>query len=254
MNYSERHGHIPPREAIQHESMDDALRNRLWNVYQAIVVKEVDETIRWIRHSEKWWPFFRDLWDRLFKKPVDEIPGDIEFGLKKVREWYFSASWHQVYSFVEFVHRELPTDRLMNRYRALCDRALEEEMSGHRFVGDEIAPFTMEQEIVAIEAARKDSAAVATVNAHLMNALDLLADRGEDRDYRNSIKESISAVEALCWKIVGTKGWLKNNFTSRSRDRAPVCNSTPEGYRAVLGEARPFPPEVPFRRWGISAV
>lgn len=45
------------------------------------------------------------------------------------------------------------------------------------------------------------------VRAHLRRALELLSDRASP-DYRNSIKESISAVESLVVSALGTKGTL----------------------------------------------
>ena len=45
------------------------------------------------------------------------------------------------------------------------------------------------------------------VHAHLRRALELLADRNTP-DYRNSIKESISAVESLAALTVGESGTL----------------------------------------------
>jgi len=41
------------------------------------------------------------------------------------------------------------------------------------------------------------------VGTHLLTALDLLADR-QAPDYRNSIKESISTVEAIANRLAGT--------------------------------------------------
>ncbi len=43
------------------------------------------------------------------------------------------------------------------------------------------------------------------VNIHISKAITLLSDRDKP-DYENSIKESISAVEALCEVITGVKG------------------------------------------------
>ena len=40
------------------------------------------------------------------------------------------------------------------------------------------------------------------VGQHITNAMDLLYDR-ENPDYKNSVKESISAVELVCAKITG---------------------------------------------------
>src|ERR1700733_716108 len=45
------------------------------------------------------------------------------------------------------------------------------------------------------------------VSGHLKNALEKLSDQTSP-DYRNSIKESISAVEAMCQIITGTKSSL----------------------------------------------
>jgi hypothetical protein len=45
---------------------------------------------------------------------------------------------------------------------------------------------------------------ISPVNEHLHRALELLADR-KNPDYRNSIKEAISAVEALCISITDNK-------------------------------------------------
>lgn len=69
----------------------------------------------------------------------------------------------------------------------------------YRVVDDQIVEITDQEEIMAIEEAVRQTSAVKT---HLENALKLLSSRPEP-DYRNSIKESISAVEALCREITG---------------------------------------------------
>jgi len=74
---------------------------------------------------------------------------------------------------------------------------------GYRVVEDQIVAITSEQEIKTIETAiesNKDN-----VRLHLNNAIKLYAQRPE-ADYRNSIKESISAVEALSREVTGDKG------------------------------------------------
>ncbi len=60
-------------------------------------------------------------------------------------------------------------------------------------------PITSDQEITAIEEALSVSQ---QFTPHLERALELLADR-KSPDYANSIKESISAVEATCKLITG---------------------------------------------------
>lgn len=65
----------------------------------------------------------------------------------------------------------------------------------YRVVDKEIVEITSKEEIVAIEDALKDS--TDNIRMHLSKALELYAKR-PNGDYSNSIKESISAVEAFC--------------------------------------------------------
>lgn len=65
----------------------------------------------------------------------------------------------------------------------------------YRVVDKEIVEITSKEEIAAIEDALQDS--TANIRMHLSKALELYAKRPEG-DYSNSIKESISAVEAYC--------------------------------------------------------
>jgi len=71
----------------------------------------------------------------------------------------------------------------------------------YRIIDYKIVEVTSEEEIKAIETALKCGNSIKT---HLSNALGLLAIKPEG-DYRNSIKESISAVEAYTREITGEK-------------------------------------------------
>ena len=81
-----------------------------------------------------------------------------------------------------------------------CNKILEHEVAGYRFVGGVITPITSEQEIAAIEEALRVPTPLQPAAAHLKRAIELFSDN-KSPDYRNSIKESISAVEAVC-KII----------------------------------------------------
>lgn len=70
----------------------------------------------------------------------------------------------------------------------------------YRIVGEEIVEITSEQEIQTIETAINKSPR--NVQIHLNSALEKYAQRPIG-DYRNSIKESISAVEAFCREKTG---------------------------------------------------
>jgi hypothetical protein len=79
---------------------------------------------------------------------------------------------------------------------------LEEELAGYRMVENIVTPITDEQEINTITEALEDTT-FSGVSSHLKRALELLSNR-ENPDYRNSIKESISAVESMA-KVIAQK-------------------------------------------------
>jgi len=83
-----------------------------------------------------------------------------------------------------------------------CNTILEQELSAYRFVGGKIVRITSKEEILEIEKALDIPEPLKRVRIHLERALGLLADK-KSPDYRNSIKESISAVEAICKLISG---------------------------------------------------
>jgi hypothetical protein len=70
----------------------------------------------------------------------------------------------------------------------------ERDNSGYRFVGTEMVEVTDQTEITSIEEALAGPKAV---RIHFERAVALLSDR-RSPDFRNSIKDSISAVEAIC--------------------------------------------------------
>ena len=79
----------------------------------------------------------------------------------------------------------------------------EKEYVGYRFVGNYITPITDEVEINVINETEHNECQI--VQEHIIKAVSLLSDR-EKPDYENSIKESISAVEAICQVILNVNG------------------------------------------------
>lgn len=75
------------------------------------------------------------------------------------------------------------------------DEVLEKELSAYRFVSRQITEITSKEEIGVIEEALQIP--IKPVKEHLGRSLELFADR-KNPDYRNSIKEAISAVESMC--------------------------------------------------------
>lgn len=78
----------------------------------------------------------------------------------------------------------------------------EEECVGYRFIDDKIIKITDTVEIDEIQQA--SNCVFDGCRTHINNAISFLADR-QKKDYKNCIKESISAVESICKVIVGNE-------------------------------------------------
>ncbi len=198
LSFSQRHGYKPVHTGFQKDSMDDDLRNRLWNVLSRVYWNKAgsdpaSQTL--LRH------LLTEIWDSYFKQPLDTKPSGPTRACSVVRDWYFTFAWHEVYSFLEFV---AAFGWLGEPFQRECNKVMISELSAYRFLDGVITPITSEEEIEAIETALNDSDHIAPIRAHLKDALVKLSDR-KVPDFRNSIKESISAVESLCCRIVGEK-------------------------------------------------
>lgn len=116
------------------------------------------------------------------------------------KEWFFKAEWYEKYDLIEFLTLLDLNPEMEDQFNT----DLEREMSGYRIIDGYVVQITSEEEIVAIEDALGVSSQWEPVHTHLKTALKYFASR-ENPDYRNSVKEAISAVEALCKIITGDK-------------------------------------------------
>lgn len=205
MRFSERYGYKPVREIIQKESMDDNLRNGIWSLFTIYLWNQVDYS-SYQSHGNINTSNLKTLitayWLNFFKQPIDTIPIQFETVLYKVRSSFFNCEWHEIYSFIEETLENYPREFKKNKefFTKELNNCLEKENSAYRIINNEITPITSEQEIQSIEDALKNTNQYSGVQQHLNQALKLMSDR-QNPDYRNSIKESISAVESIC-KIV----------------------------------------------------
>ena len=208
MNFSQRIGIKPIKKPIQINDIDEELRNTLWSLltgsYWKYYKGSPQHSYDHIQGSNLE-QLFLSLWIYYFKKPTDTIPTYFSDyspnGISALRKYFFEAKWNEVYDFVEFISIHGPKERRKD-FIARCNNFLESENSGYRFVDGKIIEITSAEEINEIETAIKNSTPYYGVKQHLKEAISLMGDK-KDPDYRNSIKESISAVEALCKKISG---------------------------------------------------
>lgn len=194
MLFSQRNKHISLPQNLKADEISDELRNSLWN--------EITE-----------WKDKKDLknlcyliWKNFFNLPTDKMPysasySDVSYqkAWEAVRQFYFSCHWHQIYSFIEFLFQYDAYPDLSKK----IDLVLKKQLAVYRIVGNQFILTSDENEISALKEGISYTGCYLPISQHIQSSLDFLSNR-ESPNYRNSMKEAISAVEAAC-KIIAKK-------------------------------------------------
>ena len=208
--FSHRQGIKPYTKEIQHANVDDELRSRLWTLLQRFIWDKWNENYPYDSRAREVEELLDKLWFQYFKKPVDERPPMFggKFGQRThcynvLKSNFFKCPWNEVYDFIEFVTANVSAGHIeIEALSEALNEVLTEENSAYRMLGGQFAPITSEAEMAEVEAAA--STKLDGVRAHLSAAIAFLSHR-KAPDYRNSIKESILAVESLMKVLTGTK-------------------------------------------------
>ena len=200
--FSERLGYKPMR-AIQLDCVSEALRNRIWNLFYMADIQRGGLSSKRVRNAFAGQPAIENIvLDKLgFSLGMADLKLE-NTKLKLLQEHLLKCPWNEVYEFVEAHVSSLDAvdrPKRMAEYNAL----FEEEKSGYRFLHGKLAAITNQEEIATFEKA--GATPFDAVNKHIKKAIALYSDIASP-DYENSVKESISAVEAMCSIITGETG------------------------------------------------
>ena len=234
MLFSQKIGKKPIKIDIQFDSMDDDLRIALWNKLHIYIWEGIGTTYLSYTYYED---FIKCIWMDFFKYPLDRLDDWFPKTFQIINTWYFGCQWYEVYDFIEFIARikvEIAFDN--KAFIEDCNKVLEKEVSGYRFISDTICPITDNNEIKGIEDALRDSDKIIFKGAHthLSTALSMLTDR-KSPDYRNSIKESISAVESISKIISGDTKADLNKALKSIEDKVYIHSALKMGFTKIYG-------------------
>jgi AbiJ N-terminal domain 4 len=203
MSFSKRMGYEPPEPPLQLESMNAELRTAIWNCLYIVLV-EPYSGVRYLsdRKQNDLRTFIHRLWMNHVDRSLDESPSirDAAQVMKAITE---TGEWRKVYDLIEFVLGSGTTDLDLSGLEGLADFLnwiLERENAGYRIAYRTVVPITSNEELGAVGEAMGSGATAA--GRHVQVAVEMLRNR-EAPDYRNSIKESVSAVEAACRAVTG---------------------------------------------------
>lgn len=196
-SFSERYGYTKPSDIIIREQITEPIKNSILNWLHAFREKYPS----WYFDFEKYiWQYHFDYCISYYKPPTAYSSGTQLFIS------YFSENDNKWYDKLNLLEKilELIKIKIKLIYTSSID-ALNSEFERHNFayriIDGKIEEITSKEEIQSIEDALNTSDN--GVKTHLKSALDFISVSNSEPDYRNSIKESISAVEALCRNLTG---------------------------------------------------
>ena len=196
-SFSERHN-LNPHKEIQLKDVDLPLLNRLWNIfYEREYETEIFDLGGGIGITER----LLDSFGLIYKYPQSAHARNSN--IEKLRDFLIDAEWYLIYDFVERYVGSFQEFAERNELEKEINQVLEEEKSGYRMLDGTITPITNKSELDALK--ESISTKYVSVNTHMEKALQLFSQR-KSPDYENSIKESISAVDAMCCIITGETG------------------------------------------------
>jgi hypothetical protein len=234
MRFSERIGKKQVRIKLQTDGMDKPLRNRLWNVVDSFILSKIYDDRFGTTLSDSSDHLVRTIWHFFFKWPFDQIPCYAFDVRTKINDWFFKSEWYEVYDFLEFVISLENVDE--EKFKDTCNGVLETERSGYRFVGKKLTPIVDDIEIREVEQAAEGCSLHGLEGArkHLGSALEKLSDR-QNPDYRNSIKESISAIESVCVIISGEPKATLGQALKKIKDSVGLHPALEKGFSSIYG-------------------
>lgn len=211
--FSDRNGIEPLNTEIQLTDFDERTRTRLTNLVQSIYDNVFSGT-KWDNPQRL--GFLRYIMDDVYSSliSIDEIEMEDEV-LSVVYETILKDDYDDVLTLIEAIAQYM--DAYLTNNRGLqylqevgCTRVFklfnnffEKEYVGYRFIGNIISPISDNIEMETISETIANS--FSSVREHISKANHLLSDRTTP-DYENSIKESISAVEAICQELLQGRG------------------------------------------------
>jgi hypothetical protein len=231
MRFSKRHGYKEVREQVQVESLDSKTRDRLWNVLHERVV-DLTKTYEGIFPSTGFGEFSRAVWTEHLYQRRDEYPSDTSSIVGIQKEIVTGGRWFEVMDFLEFTSQYFSSEELDEKLNGV----LEEEKSAYRIVEGEVVPITDEVELESIEEGLERTRKYEGVREHLETALAHFSDE-DDPDYRNSVKESISAVESMAQIVVGDKSATLGKALTIMEQKGELNGALKSSFSSLYGYA-----------------
>ncbi|MDX0455517.1 hypothetical protein GOC72_18855 [Sinorhizobium medicae] len=203
LSFSEAEGYEPLPTQLTLGELPNGTKARLWAVVHEQIKFHESSSSHWLR------PPFRDLARKYFVEEKHGMADEFSPDVRRVEaDWktHFEPhkKYHETLNFVQWLLRNHPE----GRFRAKIANVFKDTLSAYRVVdGSTIMPIGSEQEGRAIQ-----TALAITADAGMLGSRRHLLDAGaslSSGNFANSVRESISAVEAVAFAATGEKSFSK---------------------------------------------
>lgn len=200
--FSERYGYTKPSDVIIRERITPEIQNAICSCYDKLRNFFIDSGLytysdeSYVKMEQYLWTYFLNNRESNFYEGRSHHTVATQYIEDESKPWFQKLDLIEVSIKYLYDRANLVADRFIRQLNFEFERL----NFAYRVVGQEIVEITSQREIAAIEEALANSSH--NIKMHLSRALELYAQR-PDGDYRNSIKESISAVEAFCREKTG---------------------------------------------------
>lgn len=237
--FSERNN-LCPKKILQVECINYDLKVALWNIFYELYLYHFTSTLSNKTVQERY--FFEEIFVNFFKIPLDQVHSftlKYEYVNRIKNSAFFNNSenfpWYKPYDFLEFVLKNDYDKKRAKDLESEIKKILKKEVSGYRLIKSQFTRIISDVEINEVEKAINNNASN-KVTIHLEQALIHLSNK-ESPDYRNSIKESISAVESFCKILTGNPNITLGPALESLEEKAniQINPALKEGFKKIYG-------------------
>ena len=203
--FSERNGYVQPSDILIKRKITSEIQNAICSCYDRLeyVFRRIERDDNAYRELEKFlWTHFLNQREGMFYENGGYRVVATRYIEDEKNEWFKKLDLVELT--IKFLYARNgkinPSQKVANAFVQMLNYEFERLHFAYRVVNKEIVEINSDVEITTIENALRHGDR--NVKFHLDNSLQLYGQKPTG-DYRNSIKESISAVEAYCREKTG---------------------------------------------------
>lgn len=237
-NFSQRYNYSSIDFELEVEYLSKTARIGIWNViYESRNNLFHPDSIGLAEHLSK------RLWSDYLNQPLDDQPGYSDLQ-QIVKNLIIKSSWNKVFDLLEAIFKYWDEFVQHNIFAVRDDltefvesivRCFKVRHIGYSVIALQITPIQSEAEVEEINEAAKNLQYLPGAHQSLARAMHHLSNR-DNPDYINSVKESISAVEAVLKEVSG-KNSLSENIDELKKKGVVVHPALQKSMKTMYGWA-----------------